>query len=283
MLEEEYTDPVLKHTDFSKAFEELYFHQLTIPGINIRNNFEVQEIGELVVTSGKLFSWDWNPLFTLENLKDWKLRRKVLNVNIAPGCYPVIVSLLNEPKNNTTTKTIACVMLRLRNQPAVEWELARCIDKSLFAYGEEFVTSSFMDIDAAIKHVYLHKLRQSRILNDRDDLNYREEKILEFYNIEILEFYEAESLEKQEYFDERLEKSMWKQMEKNKIRDGFEWANIQVAQETEANIITFDSSGANSYASYIGYDVTGNIVNVVTDFFVMSDFDISEEYLQEKE
>ena len=53
-------EPELKHTNFNKAFEELYFHKLTIPGINIRNIFEVRKIGELVLTSGKLFAWDWD-------------------------------------------------------------------------------------------------------------------------------------------------------------------------------------------------------------------------------
>lgn len=57
MLEED-EDPEIKYTDLNKAFEELYFHQLTIPGINIRNNFEVREIGELVLTSGQLFAWE---------------------------------------------------------------------------------------------------------------------------------------------------------------------------------------------------------------------------------
>jgi len=37
MSEEEYDRPKLKHTDFNKALEELYFHQSTIPGINIYN------------------------------------------------------------------------------------------------------------------------------------------------------------------------------------------------------------------------------------------------------
>ena len=32
----------IKHTDFNKAFEELYFHQLTIPAINVSNPFEVK-------------------------------------------------------------------------------------------------------------------------------------------------------------------------------------------------------------------------------------------------
>ena len=65
----------------------------------------------------------------MEELDEWKLRRKVLNTNLSPGRYPVIVSLLNQPKN----KTIACVMLRLRNQPAVEWELATCVDKNEYS------------------------------------------------------------------------------------------------------------------------------------------------------
>lgn len=272
-MSEEDDKPKLKHTDFNKAFEELYLHQLTIPGINIRNNFEVREIGELILTSGQLFAWDWNPFIYLEELDKWKLRKKVLNVNLSPGRYPVIVSLLNQPKN----KTIACVMLRLRNQPAVEWELARCVDKSVFAYGEHFGTSSFMDIDAAIRYVYLHNLRQSQILNYSYNLNWREKMILDLYNIEILDICDAESLKEQEDFDDNSEKTMGEQMEENGIRGGFEWANVRVDRETEANIITFDSTDGNGCASYIGYDVRGNIVSVVTDFFVMSDFEIFEE------
>ena len=42
MLDEEYYEPKLKHTDFKKAFEELYFHQLSIPAINVSNPFEVK-------------------------------------------------------------------------------------------------------------------------------------------------------------------------------------------------------------------------------------------------
>ena len=272
----EYDEPEIKHTDFNKAFEELYFHQLSIPGINIRNPFEVKEIGELVLTSGQLFAWDWNPFFALEDFNNWDLRKKILNVNLSPGRYRVIVSLLNEPKN----QTIACVMLRLRNQPAVKWELAKCVDKSIFAYGEHFGTSSFMDIDAATRYVYLHNLRQSQILNYREDLNWREEMILEFYNIEICD---AESSHYFKDSDENSEKSIWEQMEENLIRDGIEWANLQISEKIEANIITFNSPGANSCASYIGYDVRGNIVSIVTDFFVMSDVEISEKDLLKKE
>ncbi len=66
----------IKHTDFNRAFEELYLHQLIIPGTNIRSVFEVREIGELVLTSGKLFAYDFrNPL-----IPDFsQVRKKYLN------------------------------------------------------------------------------------------------------------------------------------------------------------------------------------------------------------
>ena len=66
------------------------------------------------------------------------------------------------------------------------------------------------------------------------------------------------------------------------IQNDFGWSNILVDEQTEANVISFSSRNANSCASYIGYDIKGNIVSVVTDFFVMSDFEISEEDLLNK-
>ena len=39
-MHKEYEESEIKHTNFNKAFEELYFHQLTIPSLDIRNNFE---------------------------------------------------------------------------------------------------------------------------------------------------------------------------------------------------------------------------------------------------
>lgn len=166
----EYEEPELKHTDFNRAFEEIYSHQLTIPGINIRNTFEVREIGELLLTSGKLFAWEPYSCTNSKELQEPQLKKNILNINLPPGNYPVILSLLNlqpfrdKPKN----QDIACVMLRLSNQRAVRWELARCVDKSVFAYSF-YRTSSFMDIDAA-------RYICPKSIHDYFHLNWREKK-----------------------------------------------------------------------------------------------------------
>ena len=48
---------------------------------------------------------------------------------------------------------------------------------------------------------------------------------------------------------------------------GHDWANVQVSDRTQANIVAFSSGcGDGAYASYWGYDSTGNLVSLVTDF-----------------
>ena len=264
----------IKHTDFNKAFEELYFHQLTIPGINIRNNFEVREIGELVLTSGKLFAWEPYSYTHSKYLQEYELRKKVLDVNLSPGRYSVIASLLNlepfsdKPKN----QDIACVMLRLNNQRPIIWEIAKCVDKSVFSYSI-YRKNSFMDIDAA-------KYICPQSIHDYFSLNWRDKKILELYKIEICDI---ESLNEIEGCNDSHIISTGESIEGNEDSSVNQWVNYQINPKTPANVISFNSRNANGCASYIGYDIKGNIVSIVTDFFVMSDFEIFAEDLLKKE
>lgn len=85
-----------------------------------------------------------------------------------------------------------------------------------------------------------------------------------------------------EGYDDTYKNTIWDNIKENKNLDCTKWSNTQISKKTPANIIAFKSSRANSCASYIGYDIRGNIVSVVTDFFVMSDFFVDEEDLLKK-
>ncbi len=198
------------------------------------------------------------------SLEDWELSSRRLNINFNPGRYPVFISLLNlEPfTNKPKCLEIACVMLRLNSHCVLRWELAQCVDKSIFTYGIDYGKRSFMDVDAA-RYLCTSIWRKQDIIGLYD---------IDLYNIEPLD------KEKETKKNKELEKNIIHQMQENRIRDGIAWANVQIREDTEANIITFDSGcGNDCCTSYIGYDLRGNPVSIVTDLDVANRYLMSDE------
>jgi hypothetical protein len=157
-----------------------------------------------------------------------------LKKNVKPGHYPVIVSVADfQPAGDTR---FACATLRFSDALTVKWEIAlinepdpnQTDDRT--HYGVDAGTGCFVDWDAA------------QILED-------------LFPVED---------EFEEFCDRMLA-----EMDKNSFGKHLTagWANMQVSDDTEANIIAFSSGwGDGGYASFWGYDEAGNLTSLVTDF-----------------
>ncbi len=132
---------MINKTNFDKAFKEGYTFEYNQPyGEGIHDvTFSIHNIGELVVTSGRLVACD---PFLPPN--DFFYFPK----SIKPGRYPVIASVaklqLQQDKSQFDER-IACVMLRISQKTAVTWE-----DTDIYGYGVDSAIGSFMDMDAAL-------------------------------------------------------------------------------------------------------------------------------------
>ena len=150
------------------------------------------------------------------------------------GRYPVIVSVADfQPSGEAR---FACAMLRIGDKTPVRWEIAfinepniNQTDDQVF-YGVDAGTGCFVDSDAA------------QILEDL----FPDEDQFEGFCDRILAEMENNSFGKHRTAG---------------------WANMQVSEASEANIITFSSGwGDGGYASFWGYDASGNLTGLVTDF-----------------
>ena len=134
----------MNHTDFTKLFQPGYIFETEIFGKAEKLSFTVDNIGELVLTSGKLIACD--PL--LDPHEEFALI-------LTPDRYPVILSVAN--LHNKGDRRTACAMLRIGDRPAVQWEMATPRGEDLislaqderFGYGVDCGTGGFMDADAA--------------------------------------------------------------------------------------------------------------------------------------
>ena len=190
------------------------------------------QIGELVLTSGRIIPCD--PLI----VPDVRYHLKKI---VKPGRYPVIVSVADfQPAGDTR---IACAMLKFSDGKTVKWETAfinepaqnRTDDRT--TYGVDAGTGCFVDWDAA-------------------------EIIADLVSLEV-RYPEKDDFE--EFCDRVLA-----EMERNsfgKYPLTASWANMQVSEDTEANITAFSSGwGDGGYASFWGYDEAGDLTSLVTDF-----------------
>ncbi|GBE95529.1 DUF4241 domain-containing protein [Nostoc cycadae] len=191
--------------------------------------FNTYNIGELVLTSGRLVACD--PLVNPD--------REPFKVTLTPGRYPVILSVAHLQKNND--RRVAYAMLCISQQTPVRWEMATTCDEyenlsllaegEIFGYGVDSGTGCFMDADAA------------EIINES--------------------MYSAYSTKTRA---EDLTYQIECELQKN-YSDTWAWANICVNSSTQANVIAFHSGwGDGTYPTYFGYDATNNIVNVITEF-----------------
>ncbi len=194
------------------------------------------QIGELILTSGRIIACD--PLIVPDT-------RYHLKKIVKPGHYPVIVSVADfQPADDTR---FACAMLKFSDDITVRWEIALINEPDTnqtddrTAYGVDAGTGCFVDWDAA-------------------------EIIESLVSLEILY---PEKDEFEEFCDRVIAEIEKNSFGKHLLTAG--WANMQVSEATEANIIAFSSGwGDGGYASFWGYDATDNLTRLVTDFALFS-------------
>lgn len=211
----------------------------------------VHEIGDLIVTSGKLIASD--PLIEPDP-------RYYFTKTIPPGRYPVVLSVA--VYQSIPTARIGCAMLRISNALAVRWELAAMNEQQprkeqgeTYGYGVDSGTGCFMDWDAA-QALY--------VLANPDPTAYESARRTSFDEAWKL------STAALDRFDQEFCDRVNAEREKNFIQySTADWANVSVNNATAANVIAFSTGwGDGAYRSYWGYDAKGNLVNLVTDFLL---------------
>src|SRR5215813_7565100 len=181
------------------------------------------EIGELVLTSGKIIACD--PLIVPDTRYD-------LKKTVQPGRYPVLLSAASfQPVGDIR---IACAALRFSDSSTVEWEVALINEpdpeqtEDRTYYGVDAGTGCFVDYEAA-------------------------EIIADLVSFEV-SYPEKDDFE---MFCDRVIAEMEKNSFGKHATAG--WANLKVNENTKANIVTFSSGwGDGGYASFWGYDAAGN-------------------------
>ena len=254
--------------DFSRFLQDGFSFQYDYqdggqpPHTGLQNvTISVCEIGNLIVTSGKLISSD--------PLSEPDLRYSFTKT-ISPGHYPVILSVADfQPRNDAR---IAYAMLRISRETAVKWEVAIVNDQypqedkgEVYGYGVDSGTGCFMDWNAA-QALY--------ILANPDPVAYeaaRQANPTQAWNrpLATLDL----SLAALEKFNREFCDKVIAEMENNalNVNRAANWANVLLNDITEANVIAFSSGwGDGGYSSYWGYDEKGNLAALVTDFVLFN-------------
>lgn len=150
-------------------------------------------------------------------------------VAVPPGTYPLILSIANYEDQD---QRVAGAMLRISAEKAVSWQMARQPDQDL------------MELEA--DEIFGHSVDSgTSCMMDAEAAQ------------ELMEKMEAD----ESYFE-----TIVREMEKTYV-DTWSWANIPVSAVTKANMIAFSSGmGDDLYAAYFGFDASGNVVSLVTDF-----------------
>ena len=144
--------------DLSRAFEDGRVIEVPVQEDTWRVRIERREIADLVIVSGKVVACD--PFTVYEGVLPF-------DREVAPGRYPVVLSIAHVEENRD--QRVAYAMLMLGEGRPVRWELATWPGKGLsdlgegevFGYGVDAGTGSFMDEVAA------QKLAQDEDLIDR--------------------------------------------------------------------------------------------------------------------
>lgn len=254
--------------DFNKFFQDGFSFQYDYqdggqpPDTGLQDvTISVFEIGNLIVTSGKLIASD--PLAEPE-LQHYFIK------TIPPGQYPVILSVADfQPRNDAR---IAYAMLRISRETAVKWEVAavsnqhpRAGEGEIYSYGVDSGTGCFMDWDAA-QALY--------VLANPDPVAYevaRQANPTQAWNLPLATL--DLSLAALEKFNREFCDKVIAEMEKNalNVNRAANWANVLLNYVTEANVIAFSSGwGDGGYSSYWGYDAKDNLVTLATDFVLFN-------------
>jgi hypothetical protein len=190
----------------------------------------VDPVGKLVLTSGKLLAWD------LLMVPD---ERYCFKKVLEPGRYPVYVSVAEFPGGDAR---VACAMLRISEEPTVRWEAAAVNEpdpeqaEERYSYGVDSGTGSFMSVEVA-------QVLAPLVWEDEGKKNMFEE------------------------FCDRVIAEM--ELNSCGLYGSASWADMLVDGGTGANVVTFSSGwGDGEYASFWGFDASGKLTSLVTDFAI---------------
>jgi len=217
-------------SNLTALLQDGYSFQYDMPGYGIQNvRISTHQIGELILTSGKLVACDL--LIVPDD-------RYFIKERLNPGRYPVFVSVADfYPAGDTR---IACAALCISGESTIKWKVATINEpdseqeEERYSYGVDSGTGSFMDVDAA-------------------------------QIIAPLVWEQSGERDKFEEFCDRV----LAEMQKNLFGEHgtANWANMRVSDSSETNIVTFSSGwGDGGYASFWGYDASGKLTSLVTDF-----------------
>lgn len=248
------------HTDFTKAFCDGYtfYHDYPYFGLS-EVTFSTYEMGELNLTSGRIVACDPSLQEAL---------RCPFTKSVEPGRYPVFFSVAYPEVSGYSN--IACVMVRFREAAAIRWELAQIrvpgSEKCGEVYGVDTGLGCFMDMDAA------EVLYELKAFTPQEEADIHAAWLTQ-NNRQSSEAIGRASAGAWDYSQECFYQPLHAEMEKNATRPpGHDWANVQVSDRTQANIVAFSSGcGDGAYASYWGYDSAGNLVSLLTDFSLFPD------------
>lgn len=159
---------------------------------------------------------------------------KPFTQNVPPGTYPVKLAVVELNK----TKRNALAAIIFSNEPTVRWENARPDDQQdpeaneLFAYGVDSGSGSFMDSERGRE--FLNFLGQSTPAS------------------------------------KALDEQIVTELEKKRKAGSSDWAKV-AAPGIEGSFFIFGSGeGDGAYTSFFGFDASGNVTILVTDFGIIS-------------
>jgi Protein of unknown function (DUF4241) len=202
-------------TDLTQAFQPSYWFQTPRDHDTDQVTYSVQTIGELVLTSGKIAVCD--PLVAPHP-------HLCLTQPLAAGRYRVQLSIATF--HDEKEQRVACAILVIRDQPAVQWELAVSFPGNQeWGYPMNSGTGCFMDGEVA---------QQLSSLSEQEFEDY---------------YYRLDQALDQTYID------TWDWA--NFCLDESTGLNI---------IAFHSGWGEGCYPAYWGYDQQGNPVCLVTDF-----------------
>jgi hypothetical protein len=216
---------ILGRTDFDRAFMPDTIFEVPDFG-----SYQVQQVeaGELALPTGRIIAFDPANLCALP-----KMTQPFAQV-VAPGNYPVVLSIATWMEPDTNDQRVACAKLVLKNTPAINWEMARRPGQEqplpqghIYGYIVDSGLGCF--VDAAVVDKIAPEVRQV-------------------------------------FCDELLDKML------QADADGQDWLNVPLNSDPATNAIMYWSGyGDGVYPSFWGIDQTGEICCLVTDFRVLVD------------
>ncbi len=160
---------------------------------------------------------------------------KPFSQNIPPGTYPVKLAVLDT--NGAKRNALAAIVFS--EKPAVRWENAKpdqteqeSEENEVFAYGVDSGTGSFLDSESGREFLQL--------------------------------------LGKDTPAAKALDDHIVTELTKTRKATGVDWAKITAPGIKGSFFIFGSGEGDGAYTSYFGFDETGNVTMLVTDFGIIS-------------